>query len=174
MIELSTIRDLVAIFGVIAGFSYYVLTVRNAEKVRKQDLIFQRISELDDDFYNKWTTLVDQEWKTYPEWRKYRIKHPESYGFLAYMLSLLGGIGETLRNGIIDAESLFSIYTPILVIFTWEKVKPIVEFYREGTNISTYFDNFEYLYDEAKKRYPEMHSREKYVLIRQQHTTLSQ
>ena len=28
MIELSTIRDLVAIFGVIAGFSYYVLTVR--------------------------------------------------------------------------------------------------------------------------------------------------
>ena len=32
MIELSTIRDLVAIFGVIAGFSYYVLTVRANQK----------------------------------------------------------------------------------------------------------------------------------------------
>ena len=32
MIELSTIRDLVAIFGVIAGFTYYVLTVRNTQK----------------------------------------------------------------------------------------------------------------------------------------------
>ena len=171
MIELSIIRDLVTIFGVIAGLTYYVMTVRNAEKTRKQDVIFQRISELDDEFYNKWTNLLDSDWKTYAEWRKHRLEHPESYGFLAYMLSLLGGIGETLRKGIIDPDSLFSIYTPILVIFTWEKVKPIIEFYRDGTNIPTYLDNFEYLYDEAKKRYPEMHTRDKYIEIRQQHSS---
>jgi len=35
MIELSVIRDLVAIFGVIAGFSYYVLTVRNTRKAHE-------------------------------------------------------------------------------------------------------------------------------------------
>lgn len=34
MVELSTIRDLVTIFGVIAGFTYYVLTVRNANRAR--------------------------------------------------------------------------------------------------------------------------------------------
>ena len=39
MIELSVIRDLVAIFGVIAGFSYYVLTVRNANTARKIQLL---------------------------------------------------------------------------------------------------------------------------------------
>jgi hypothetical protein len=39
MVELSVIRDLVAIFGVIAGFSYYVLTVR-ANK-RNQQLMLQ-------------------------------------------------------------------------------------------------------------------------------------
>jgi len=38
MIELSTIRDLVAIFGVIAGFSYYVLTVRATRKNQQQQL----------------------------------------------------------------------------------------------------------------------------------------
>ena len=32
MIELDVIRDLVAIFGVIAGFSYYVMTVRINQK----------------------------------------------------------------------------------------------------------------------------------------------
>ena len=32
MIELSVIRDLVAIFGVLAGFSYYVMTVRSQQK----------------------------------------------------------------------------------------------------------------------------------------------
>jgi len=36
MIEISVIRDFVAIFGVIAGFSYYVLTVRATR--RNQDL----------------------------------------------------------------------------------------------------------------------------------------
>ena len=35
MIELSVFRDLVAIFGVIGGFSYYFLTVQNANKARK-------------------------------------------------------------------------------------------------------------------------------------------
>ena len=35
MIELSVIRDLVAIFGVIAGFTYYVLTVRNQNRTRQ-------------------------------------------------------------------------------------------------------------------------------------------
>jgi len=29
MIELSVVRDLVAIFGVMAGFTYYAVTVRN-------------------------------------------------------------------------------------------------------------------------------------------------
>lgn len=32
---LQVVRDLVAIFGVIAGFSYYVLTVRNAQRTRE-------------------------------------------------------------------------------------------------------------------------------------------
>jgi len=35
MIELSIIRDLVAIFGVIAGFTYYVMTVRQTEQEEK-------------------------------------------------------------------------------------------------------------------------------------------
>ena len=37
----SMIRDIVAIFGVIAGFTYYVMTVRNAEKARKIQLVTQ-------------------------------------------------------------------------------------------------------------------------------------
>jgi hypothetical protein len=32
MIELGVIRDLVTIFGVLAGFSCYVLTVRNNQR----------------------------------------------------------------------------------------------------------------------------------------------
>jgi len=49
MIELSVTRDLVAIFGVIAGFSYYVLTVRNQNRTRQAQLFMQ--------MYNRWNTL---------------------------------------------------------------------------------------------------------------------
>ena len=35
MVELSIIRDCIAIFGVLAGFSYYVLTVRANQKNQK-------------------------------------------------------------------------------------------------------------------------------------------
>jgi len=36
---LQVVRDLVAIFGVIAGFSYYVMTVRNVNKARWKDIL---------------------------------------------------------------------------------------------------------------------------------------
>jgi len=70
------IRDLVAIFGVIAGFSYYVLTVRNANKARWKDVLLQRINTLDDDFYTKWRTHSLRDVNTYEEWLKYDEKHP--------------------------------------------------------------------------------------------------
>jgi len=32
------VRDVVAIFGVIAGFTYYVLTVRSSQRTQRQQL----------------------------------------------------------------------------------------------------------------------------------------
>ena len=72
----SMIRDLVAIFGVIAGFSYYVLTVRNAQRTRELTLkaqehatetretqIFMQLYQNlnNEDIYKKWAELVNQE-----------------------------------------------------------------------------------------------------------------
>jgi hypothetical protein len=45
MVELSVIRDLLAIFGVIAGFSYYVLTVRNANHSSRYDRAVRLMEE---------------------------------------------------------------------------------------------------------------------------------
>ena len=38
MVELSVVRDLGAIFGVIAGFTCYVLTVKNKQENQRQQL----------------------------------------------------------------------------------------------------------------------------------------
>ena len=47
MFELSIIRDCIAIFGVLAGFSYYVLTVRANQRNMKQTLETRQISLID-------------------------------------------------------------------------------------------------------------------------------
>ena len=62
MIELSIIRDLVAIFGVIAGFSYYVLTVRANQRNQELALKAQQLqletrqAQLLMQVYNKFDT----------------------------------------------------------------------------------------------------------------------
>jgi len=63
MIDLGMIRDLVAIFGVIAGFGYYVLTVRNAQKARRTDT-FMRLyqSRHDPETHQRFWKLMEQEW----------------------------------------------------------------------------------------------------------------
>ena len=68
MIELSTIRDLVAIFGVIAGFSYYVLTVRNNQRNQAHQLETRR-AQL---YMTMFNTINNQEiWKLIHEISEY-------------------------------------------------------------------------------------------------------
>ena len=165
MIELSVIRDLVAIFGVIAGLSYYILTVRNANKARWKDVLLQRINTVDDDFYSKWRTYALGGINTYEEWLKYDEEHPEAYGFISYASQMLNSIGALLKDNMVDADSLFSVYSPIIIIWTWERYKIITDFYREHINLPSYLENFEYLYHEAKRRFPEMVSREDWNVL---------
>jgi hypothetical protein len=71
---LQVVRDLVAIFGVIAGLSYYVLTVRNSHRMQKMQLetrqaqLFMQIySELSSkEFQHDYDNiLANAEWDNY-------------------------------------------------------------------------------------------------------------
>ncbi len=81
MIELSVIRDLVAIFGVIAGFTYYVLTVKANQKSQKHQQETRQVQFLIEFNQQKIQTMVTDfneimkaEWTDYEDWfSKYRI-----------------------------------------------------------------------------------------------------
>ena len=78
MIELSVIRDLVAIFGVLAGFSYYILTVRNAQRnqrmqleTRQTQLYMQLFKELyTPEFWKLYLELSRIEWENLEDFRR--------------------------------------------------------------------------------------------------------
>jgi len=65
------VRDLVTIFGVIAGFTYYVLTVRNAQKARQTQMfmpIYSRV--LDSEYRRHFSDIRVWEWKDYDDWEE--------------------------------------------------------------------------------------------------------
>ena len=173
MIELSTIRDLVAIFGVIAGFSYYVLTVRANKKnqelmLKSQELsrqaqeqqletrqaqlfmqIFSRIYE-ERNILNA-IELLKSEWKDYDDWySQYGLVNPEGYAKFNSRAIFYEGIGVLVKRGLIDASLVDDLISSHTLRF-WSKIQDVVYEYRKRTGDNDYCEWVEYLADEVKK-----------------------
>ena len=65
-------------------------------------------------------------------------------------------IGIMLKEGTIDAEMVFKIYSPHSVMRAWEKMSPIFIVARESRNMPEHREGFEYLFNEAKRMYPDI------------------
>ncbi len=167
MVELSVIRDLVAIFGVIAGFSYYVLTVRNNQhnqklslKAQQQTLetrqaqLFMHIYSIfqSTEFVSAFSNIVyNVEWKDYDDFiSKYG---PRANLELSSQRTTVGsyfeGLGVLVKRGLIDATLVDDLLSGLIVMY-WEKFKPIVEEHRRRLNYPQYGEWVEYLYNVIK------------------------
>ena len=168
MIELSTIRDFVAIFGVIAGFSYYVLTVRASRRNMKQTLETRQISLIDnivtrsmgEEGFRKFFELLRYEWKDFEDFeQKYGSENNiEATAKRFSVWQDYNLIGMMLRKGLVTADDLCDMGVQG-VTFLWEKYKPIIEEERKRYMSKNFLRDFEYLAGEMfriiKERDPE-------------------
>jgi hypothetical protein len=165
---LQVVRDLVAIFGVIAGFTYYVLTVRNAQRTRELSLkaqeqtletrqiqlfmqIYQQLNT--EESHKTMMELYNLEVKDYDEYlQKYdSAVNPAHYAQRAHIWYSYNTIGELLRMGIIELDLLIRLNLDLRVILMWEKWEDIIRVTRMRENIPDLWEGWEYLYDEVKK-----------------------
>ena len=58
-----------------------------------------------------------------------------------------------------DADLIFKLYPPYAVIGVWEQFAPIMLNLRKQRNYPGAYEPLEYLYQQAKQRYPNMISR---------------
>ena len=168
MIELGMIRDIVTIFGVIAGFTYYVLTVRNAQKTRelslkaqeqaletRQTQIFMQIYQQfnTEEKYISWAELVNLEINDYDEYlQKYDSSvNTAHFGKRSQIWYSFNTIGVLLRQGIIEPDFVHQVQLDILAIVMWEKWENIIRETRVRENMPDLWEGFEYLYDEMKR-----------------------
>ena len=154
MIELSIIRDCIAIFGVLAGFSYYVLTVRASQRNMRQTLETRQIGLIDNmvtrsmsqQGFQNFFELLRYEWNDFEDFEK-KYGSENNLEATAKRFSVWQDynlIGLMLRKGLVEADVLCDMGVQG-VIFLWEKYKPIIEEERKRYMSMNFLSDFEYL-----------------------------
>jgi len=148
------IRDLVAIFGVIAGFTYYVLTVRNANRARKQTIVRQIAQDLSQvEGLQIYAELLEMEWEDFDDYlRKYdSTVNRDNYVKRMSLFGWYSRMGYDLYSGNIDAETIINLIDFQGIWLMWNKFKPIILELRKRYGNPTAYRWFEYLYEELSE-----------------------
>ena len=162
MIDIGMIRDLVAIFGVIAGFTYYVLIVRNSQRTQQLQLdtrqaqLFMTVHDhfTSTMFHRQGNAIRYQwEWSDFDDFiEKYGPKNNlEAWSDLLSVFTVFESIGLLVREKLIDVDMVDELMLG-LITRTWERIEPVIFEYRERFNWPQAGRSFEYLYNEMKIR----------------------
>jgi hypothetical protein len=156
MVDIYEISAVVAAAGVLIGVAYYIIDMRNQAQKRQTDLVMQLYSELGSkEYVEAWPKFFLLEFKDYEDFKQ---KYPTStfatseastsYTMYCYFFEKVGLL---LHRKLIDIELVDDLFS-IAITASWEKVRPIVEGRRKEWNTPQYWEWFEYLYNEMKKR----------------------
>ena len=152
MVEISMIRDLVAIFGVIAGFSYYVLTVRSTRRnqalqleTRQAQIFIQLTTSMwspeSQELFQILGTMRDASDDEWLEHYNSDMEFQRAFTAYAYFWE---AIGTMLKKGFFDVE-LLALYLATTTISEWERYSGIV--HRMQLRNKRAYDMWEYAYE---------------------------
>ena len=165
MVDNQSISIIFAGLSIAASIVYYASVLRNANKTKDRELINQRLMMITDEFYSKWNQMMFGEWSNFEEWLTSPSGRAENGDILNYFCTLFNSVGLLIKNRMLDSDLIFSVYAPHFVIVTWEKVSPVVKGSREVFNYYELFSGFEYLYNEAKRQYPDIRGGEAFQAL---------
>jgi len=156
MVDVSLLQSLsyvAAAIGVCVAAFYYVSMIRNMEKIRRRDMVFQKLNINTLEHYK---VLFDVQkmvdWDTFEEFeRKYSYwVNTEARAKVQYLMNHYNGIGILLKEGIVEAVEVYKQYSPDQIVALYEKFKLYLDRYQYE-----YMDGFRFLYGETKRRYPD-------------------
>jgi hypothetical protein len=172
-ITLSIALQIIQTIGVLVGIIYYITIMRNTqktreaslkiqedtEKARQRALVYQRLQGYNLEYTRAYIDVASYtDWETVEEFReKYGLlTNPEAYSKHLYIRKVYNLAGILLMENVADADVIFRLYPPGAVISIWEQFYPYIQYSRKIRKDPTKDEAFEFLYNEAKKRYPEV------------------
>ena len=155
MVDITEISAIVAAAGVLIGVAYYILDMRNQALLRKTDLVmrlFSTFASVDHRTAGKKVIWID--YKDYDDYvKKYGAPNSEEPIPTAVdtVLYFYEEVGVLLSKKLIDIDLVDQLFG-YNIMLVGAKVMPILEEGRKRLNVPRFWLNFEYLYNEMKKR----------------------
>jgi len=155
MVDISSVSVVVAAASVVAGVIYYSFQLRNQTKIRQTDLVIRLYSTYSSvEFWEAMNKFMMMEFEDFNDYKKKYAptgfpEKPEAIAF-ATVSVFFNGVGILLYMKLIDFNLVTRLF-PTAPIYTWEKMKPIVEGFRKELHPQLYAE-YEYLYNEMQKR----------------------
>lgn len=156
MVDVQTVSIAIASSGVFLAAVYYIFQIRHQTRIRQTDLVMRLHTTWgSSEYLEALSKMMIMEFKDYNDYKKKYVQSPTGFSEKPEFIAsnkigiFFQGVGVFLRMKLIDislAMRLFGRST----IYTWEKMKPIVEGYRTK-GYPQIFADFEYLYNEIKK-----------------------
>ncbi|UCE95747.1 MAG: hypothetical protein JSV51_08575 [Candidatus Bathyarchaeota archaeon] len=150
--DIASISAVIAATGVIVGVGFGLLELRNLVRTRQTDLVIRLYSHFGSrEFLEARKTVLDLEFKDFNEYtEKYgRFGRCES---VSEVCMFFEGIGVLLHRNLIDISLINELFSPISIKVIWEKMKPVVEGWRNQFKEPETLGWFENLYKEMKQR----------------------
>jgi len=153
VVNTTEISAIVAAAGVLVGVVYYILTIRHQSKMRRTDLVIRladgmRSAELVAAFAD----MHGAEFKDYDDFvKKYGM--PFSKNQVPMSLVMIGNyfeeLGVLFSNKLLEAHLVDQLFPTLTA---WEKMEPVIKGLRTEYQTQAYYEWFEYLYSQMKKR----------------------
>ena len=157
MLDLDTLSIVLTGIGIMVAIVYYAQVLRNTSKARLREVIFQRGQVYNLDYAEAFAEVINMDnWETVEEFQeKYGPStNPVKWAKYVYITRVYNIGGILLEENMADADLIFKLYPPYSVMRIWELFKPITQDLRERRNYPDAYRSFEFLYRQAKQRYP--------------------
>jgi hypothetical protein len=154
MVNISNISIVVASAGVLVAATYYILQIKNQEKIRHMDLFMRLYSIWGSadmlDAHRRFMTIKVESYESYVKKHGQVTKSSQPYTDIDRVGWFLNMMGFLVKEKIVNIK-LVDELLGYWVIKNWETIEPLVFGWRKQYNIPESYRWFEYLYNELKE-----------------------
>jgi hypothetical protein len=152
VLDIPSFSAVVAAIGVLVGVTLAYLEVRTLVKQRQTDLVMRLYSTFGSkEFLEARKTVLDLEFEDYNDY----VKKYGEFGrveAVSEVCMFFEGIGVLLHRKLMDIGLIDDLFSPISIKMIWEKMKPVIEGWRNQFNEPNTLEWFENLYTQMQKR----------------------